>query len=113
MKAFTAWGGIPRYWELAAPFAAWADEAVDSCVLDPLSPLRSEPDRPLLDEVPPALALRPILNAVGLGAHRPPVSGSLHPPEKWGKLQPCAHSGQRRGKMPGQDAVKIVSRSSP
>jgi hypothetical protein len=47
------------------------DEAVDRCVLDPRSPLHSEPDRLLLDEVPPALALRPILDAIGLGAHRP------------------------------------------
>ena len=71
VKAFAAWGGIPRYWELAEPFGARVDEAVDRCVLDPLSPLHSEPDRLLLDEVPPALALRPILDAIGLGAHRP------------------------------------------
>ncbi|MGD0835627.1 MAG: ATP-binding protein, partial [Polyangia bacterium] len=71
VKAYAAWGGIPRYWELAEPFAARVDEAVDRCVLDPLSPLHSEPDRLLLDEVPPALALRPILDAIGLGAHRP------------------------------------------
>ncbi len=71
VKAFAAWGGIPRYWELAEPFAARLDEAVDRCVLDPLSPLHSEPERLLLEEVPPALALRPILDAIGLGAHRP------------------------------------------
>jgi len=71
VKAYTAWGGIPRYWELAEPFASRVDEAVDRCVLDPLAPLHAEPDRLLLDEVPPALALRPILDAIGLGAHRP------------------------------------------
>ena len=71
VKAYAAWGGIPRYWELAEPFAARVDEAVDYCVLDPLSPLHGEPDRLLLDEVPPALGLRPILDAIGLGAHRP------------------------------------------
>ena len=71
VKGYTAWGGIPRYWELAEPFAARVDEAVDRCVLDPLAPLHSEPDRLLLDEMPPALTLRPILDAIGLGAHRP------------------------------------------
>lgn len=71
VKAHTAWGGIPRYWELAEPFGSRVDEAVDHCVLDPLSPLHGEPDRLLLDEVPPALGLRPILDAIGLGAHRP------------------------------------------
>jgi AAA+ ATPase superfamily predicted ATPase len=71
VKAYTAWGGIPRYWELAEPHATRIDEAVDQCVLDPLSPLHGEPDRLLLDEVPSALGLRPILDAVGLGAHRP------------------------------------------
>ena len=71
VKAYAAWGGIPRYWELAEPFASRVDEAVDHCVMDPLSPLHGEPDRLLLDEVPPALGLRPILDAIGLGAHRP------------------------------------------
>ena len=81
VKAFAAWGGIPRYWELAEPFAARLDEAVDRCVLDPLSPLHSEPERLLLDEVPPALALRPILDAIGLGAHRPSeIAGRIGQP---------------------------------
>lgn len=70
VKAFVAWGGVPRYWELAEAYAARIDDAVDRCILDPISPLHSEPDRLLADEVPPALILRPILDAIGLGAHR-------------------------------------------
>lgn len=81
VKAYAAWGGIPRYWELAEPFAARVDEAVDRCVLDPLSPLHHEPDRLLLDEIPPAVSLRPILDAIGLGAHRPSeIAGRIGQP---------------------------------
>lgn len=67
--AYAVWGGIPRYWELAAPFADLR-EAVDSLALDPLGPLHEEPMRLLLEESPPAVALRPLLDAIGAGAHR-------------------------------------------
>jgi hypothetical protein len=39
-------------------------------MLDPAGPLHSEPDRLLLEELPPAVELRPILDAIGMGAHR-------------------------------------------
>ena len=70
VKAYAVWGGIPYYWELASPFGKRLDRAVDGCVLDPLSPLHGEPDRLLLEELPPAAALRPILDAIGMGVHR-------------------------------------------
>ena len=69
VRSFAAWGGIPRYWELAQPFAD-VGEAVEALVLDPLGPLHEEPVRLLLDERPPALTLRPLLDAIGGGAHR-------------------------------------------
>ena len=65
-----AWGGMPRYWELAEPFGADVDTAIDALVLDPAGPLHGEPDRLLLEEVPPAPALRPLLDVIGAGAHR-------------------------------------------
>ncbi len=65
----TAWGGVPRYWELAAGGGP-TREAVDRLVLDPLGPLHDEPDRLLLEEIPPAASLRPVLDAIGAGAHR-------------------------------------------
>lgn len=68
--AWSAWGGVPRYWELALPFGADTDRAVDSLVLDPGGPLHLEPDRLLVEELPPATALRPLLDAVGGGANR-------------------------------------------
>jgi hypothetical protein len=39
-------------------------------VLDPLGPLHREPDRLLLEELPPAMETRPVLDAIGAGAHR-------------------------------------------
>lgn len=70
VKFYAVWGGIPRYWELAAPYWSELHTAVDRCVLDPMGPLHGEPDRLLLDELPPALTLRPVLDAIGMGAHR-------------------------------------------
>jgi AAA+ ATPase superfamily predicted ATPase len=68
--AYAVWGGIPWYWELAEGHGEEIDEAVDRCVLDPLSPLFREPERLLLEEMPPAISLRPLLDLIGAGVHR-------------------------------------------
>jgi hypothetical protein len=68
--AYSVWGGIPRYWEVAEEYGEEIDEAVDRCILDPLSPLFREPERLLLEESPPAMALRPLLDMIGAGVHR-------------------------------------------
>lgn len=70
VRAFAAWGGIPRYWELAEPFGRDLPEALDELVLDPLGPLHLEPDRLLAEERPSAVSLRPLLDVIGAGAHR-------------------------------------------
>ena len=70
LALYAAWGGMPRYWELAEPFGLDLERAVDTLVLDPAGPLHLEPDRLLLEEVPPATALRPPLDVIGAGAHR-------------------------------------------
>lgn len=70
VRAFAAWGGIPRYWELAEPFGRHLTEALDDLVLDPLGPLHLEPDRLLAEERPSAVSLRPLLDVIGAGAHR-------------------------------------------
>lgn len=71
------WGGMPRYWELAAPLTkrptadhAWLADAVDALVLDTAGPLHDEAERLLASEVPPATALRPLLDVIGAGANR-------------------------------------------
>lgn len=70
VSLYALWGGMPRYWELAEPFGKDFDSAVDSLVLNPSGPLHNEPDRLLLEESPPATALRPLLDIIGSGAHR-------------------------------------------
>jgi uncharacterized protein len=70
IESYSIWGGIPRYWELANEYKDNLDKAVDSCVLDPLSPLHEEPDLLLREEIPPAVSLRPLLDIIGAGAHR-------------------------------------------
>jgi uncharacterized protein len=70
VELFTAWGGIPRYWELAQDAGRDVATQVDRLVLDPLGVLHREPDRLLLEEIPSALETRPLLDAIGAGAHR-------------------------------------------
>ena len=70
VSAYAVWGGMPRYWELAEPFGANLEAAVDALVLDPTGPLHHEPDRLLQAETPSAMALRPLLDVIGTGAHR-------------------------------------------
>ncbi len=81
VRAFAVWGGIPWYWELAAAFSTDLDSAVDHLVLDPLGPLHLEPDRLLAEERPPVVSLRPLLDAIGGGAHRvSEIAGRLNQP---------------------------------
>jgi AAA+ ATPase superfamily predicted ATPase len=70
VELYTAWGGVPRYWELAAAAGRGVAAQVERLVLDPLGPLHREPDRLLLEEIPSALEVRPVLDAIGAGAHR-------------------------------------------
>ena len=69
-ELYTAWGGIPRYWELAHQLGGSAFSQVEQLVLDPLGPLHREPDYLLLEEIPPAREARPLLEAIGAGMHR-------------------------------------------
>jgi AAA+ ATPase superfamily predicted ATPase len=70
VETYAAWGGVPRYWELAAAERGPVPARVERLVLDPLGPLHREPDRILVEEVPSALEVRPVLDAIGAGAHR-------------------------------------------
>lgn len=70
MEAYTLWGGIPRYWELASPYKKDILKSASKLVLDPLGPLHQEPQRLLLEENPSAVSLRPILDIIGMGVHR-------------------------------------------
>jgi len=70
IETYAIWGGIPRYWELVEKNGGSLFENIDKLVLDPMGPLSEEPSRLLLEESPPAINLRPILDAIGLGSHR-------------------------------------------
>jgi uncharacterized protein len=70
VAAWTSWGGVPRYWELASEETGAPAARVDRLVLDPLGPLHREPDHILLEEIPSALEVRPVLDAIGAGVHR-------------------------------------------
>lgn len=70
VQLYAAWGGVPRYWELAREIRGDVIAQVEQLALDPLGPLHREPDRLLLEELPPALETRPLLDAIGAGAHR-------------------------------------------
>jgi AAA+ ATPase superfamily predicted ATPase len=70
VEHWAAWGGVPRYWELAAGLRGDARARLVALALDPLGPLFAEPERLLLEESPPAHEVRPVLDAIGAGAHR-------------------------------------------
>ncbi len=70
VELHAAWGGVPRYWELAQEVGGKAKAQVLDLVLDPMGPLHQEPERLLLEEIPSALDLRPLLDVIGAGCHR-------------------------------------------
>ena len=55
VEAYAAWGGVPRYWELAAGCAGRVTDRID---------------RLLQEEAASALEVRPVLDAIGGGVHR-------------------------------------------
>jgi AAA+ ATPase superfamily predicted ATPase len=71
VRLYSVVGGIPYYWELVkASGIKSIDDIADQLLIDPHGPLHDEPQRLLLEESPPAAALRPVLDAIGGGAHR-------------------------------------------
>ncbi len=70
VETYAAWGGVPRYWELATELDGDVRSRLEQLALDPMGLLHREPDRLLLEEIPSALETRPVLDAIGAGAHR-------------------------------------------
>jgi AAA+ ATPase superfamily predicted ATPase len=69
IESYATWGGVPRYWELAADFEDRAG-ALSALVLDPLGVLHREPDRLLLDDLQDVARSASILALIGQGCHR-------------------------------------------
>jgi AAA+ ATPase superfamily predicted ATPase len=68
-EAFAIWGGVPRYWELAAAQQNLS-RAIEQIVLSPLGVLHDEPRRLLLDDLSETTQATSILALIGAGCHR-------------------------------------------
>lgn len=69
VEAWAVWGGVPRYWELAARFGS-LEEAVRDLVLHRHGVLHDEPQGLLLDDMRSAVQATSLLALVGAGCHR-------------------------------------------
>lgn len=69
VEAYAVWGGVPRYWELAAQHPSF-DAAIRSVVLSPLGVLYDEPAGLLLDDLRDTTQASSILSLIGQGSHR-------------------------------------------
>jgi hypothetical protein len=69
VEAFAVWGGVPRYWEMAAAYPTQSD-AIRDLVFSPFGPLRDEPAGLLLDDLRDTTQAASILALVGSGCHR-------------------------------------------
>ena len=80
LDAYSIWGGIPRYWELARDHTmTWT--AVEHLVLDPLGVLHNEPRRLLLDDLRETAQAASMLALIGQGCHRmSEIAGRLGKP---------------------------------
>ena len=80
VEAYAVWGGVPRYWELAAEHRSLA-AAIRSLVLSPLGVLYDEPGGLLLDDLRDTTQASSILSLIGQGCHRlSEIAGRLGKP---------------------------------
>ena len=70
VKAYSVWGGVPRYWVAAERFGANLDKALDELVFQPLGIFHEETASLLQSEIPSAVGLKPYLDVIGMGASR-------------------------------------------
>ncbi len=113
-ELYAAWGGIPRYWELAREIPGDVAAQIEQLVLDPLGPLHREPDRLLLEEIPSALEARPLLDAIGAGVHRvSEIAGRLGRPatSMARPLERLLGLGLVRREVPYGESEKVTKRA--
>ena len=80
MEAFSVWGGVPRYWELAAEHPD-NDSAIRHLILSPLGVLHDEPARLLVDDIRDTRQANSIMSLIGQGCHRiSEIAGRLEKP---------------------------------
>jgi AAA+ ATPase superfamily predicted ATPase len=69
IEAYAVWGGVPRYWELAATCRSLKG-AIRELVLDRNGVLHEEPDRLLEDEMRSGTQSTSLLSLIGMGCNR-------------------------------------------
>jgi hypothetical protein len=69
VEAYSVWGGVPRYWELARAHAS-TSAAIASLVLDRNGVLHEEPARLLQDDLRSSVQAQSLLSLIGSGCHR-------------------------------------------
>lgn len=69
VEQFAVWGGVPRYWEVAAKYQTQT-KAIRSLVLDRNGLLHTEPQRLLIDDMRSATQSASLLSTIANGAHR-------------------------------------------
>ncbi len=69
VEAWSVWGGVPRYWELASGYSSLR-EAIRDLVLHRHGVLHDEPQGLLLDEMRTATQATTLLGVVGMGCNR-------------------------------------------
>ncbi len=80
IESYAVWGGVPRYWELAADYPN-RRAAIRDLLLDPHGVLHREPERLLLDDMRDTARAASILALIGAGCHRPSeIAGRLGQP---------------------------------
>jgi hypothetical protein len=78
--AYSVWGGVPRYWELAVGYGDMG-AALKALVWDRFGVLHEEPQRLLLDDMRGAVQPYSIMSLIGAGCHRASeIAGRLGKP---------------------------------
>jgi hypothetical protein len=80
IEAYAVFGGVPRYWELAADYPDLGT-AMRRLALSPLGVLHDEPSTLLLDDIREVTQASSILTLIGSGCHRlSEIAGRLGKP---------------------------------
>lgn len=80
IEAYAVWGGVPRYWELAADHRDLSS-GIRQLALSPLGVLHEEPRNLLLDDMRDLTQASSILALIGSGCHRlSEIAGRLGKP---------------------------------
>ena len=70
VRAYSVWGGVPRYWVAVEKYGADFERVLDEQVFDPIGIFHEEPASLLRSELPNAIALKPYLDVIGMGVNR-------------------------------------------